>query len=153
MHDLQIGDVVRVAPGEFSEVFMFTHRLSDVVYPFVVLTTIRANISLTSGHFLYVNDDLVTAKTARPGDFLHLQDGSKDVITSVRTELRRGLYNPQTIHGDICVDGVRASTYTEAITPRAAHPLLAPLRLLFRYTGWSSSMFDSGATRLARWIS
>lgn len=153
MYALQVGDVVQVANNKYSEVFMFTHRLSEIIRPFVILETAHANVSLTASHFLYINDRLLPAESALPGDFLQLQDGSKDVIKYVRTKRLRGLYNPQTMHGDIIVDGVRASTYTKVIAPSTAHPLLAPLRLLFRFTGWSTSVLNSGAGRFAQWIS
>lgn len=132
---------------------MFTHRVSEIVYPFVILKTAKTNLSLTSGHFLYVNNHLAKAGSVRPGDRLQLHDGTEDVVESVETELKKGLYNPQTIHGDIIVDGVRAATYTQSVDISAAHSLLAPLRFLFRLTGWSTSAFDSGAGCLARWIS
>lgn len=153
MQDLQVGDVVQVAHNKYSEVFMFTHRLSEIVRPFVILETAHTNVSLTASHFLYINDRLLPAEAARPGDFLQLQNGSKDVIKHVHKKRLQGLYNPQTLHGDIIVDSVRASTYTKVIAPNTAHPLLAPLRLLFRFAGRSTSVLNSGAGRFAQWIS
>ncbi len=50
-------------------------------------------------------------------------------MLAVDTVWERGLYNPQTAAGDIVVDGFVASTYTTFASPRAAHALLAPLRL------------------------
>ena len=43
----------------------------------------------------------------------------------------KGLYNPLTLAGDIVVDGILASTYTKAVTPKMAHAALAPLRMMY----------------------
>lgn len=150
LHLLRIGDVVQVGPSKFSPVFMFTHRLSQGMYTFVVISGTHTTISLTPGHYLYINDRLTMAKTVRPGDRLRLADGSEDIVKSVNMELKQGLYNPQTLHGDIVVDGVLASTYTSAIAPTVAHPLLAPLRMIFRHTNWFTSVSKSNADCLSR---
>jgi hypothetical protein len=55
-----------------------------------------------------------------------------------------GLYNPQTLHGDIVVDGVRASTYTEAVDPVFAHAVLAPVRAVYRWFGVEVGGMDGG---------
>lgn len=150
IQQVQVGDFVQVGPSKFSPVFMFTHRFLETVRPFTVLTTSRANISLTAGHFIYVNDKLVPAEQAQPGDFIELHDGSKHPILNIRTQLKKGLFNPQTVHGDIVVNGIRASTYTKAVAPPTAHTLLTPLRFLFRFTGWYTSAMDSGVEHLIR---
>jgi hypothetical protein len=48
----------------------------------------------------------------------------------VSTEWAEGLYNPHTMHGDIVVDGVHTSTYTDSVAPALAHALLWPVRML-----------------------
>jgi hypothetical protein len=55
------------------------------------------------------------------GDRLVLGDDQISRIVSLRTEFRSGLYNGQTLHGDIVVNEIRASTYTTAIAPSTAH--------------------------------
>jgi hypothetical protein len=57
-----------------------------------------------------------------------------------------GLYNPQTIHGDIVVDGIVASTYTTAVDPQVAHGLLAPLRVLYSWLSISITLFEESVT-------
>jgi Hint module len=129
MSDLAVGDSVHVGSGIFSTVFMFTHQSADSLNEFVSLESATgAKLLLTSGHFLYVNGDLVAAKTVTVGDKIELGSGQTDAVSRVSVVMAAGLYNPQTLHGDVVVSNVRASTYTTAIAPAVAHRLLAPLR-------------------------
>lgn len=140
MSELAIGDDVLVGPNEYSEVFMFTHKTRDVMYKFVELGLEgRRSLSLTHGHFLYLNGNLRKAGDAVVGDIVRLGDGSTDRIVNKGTRSARGLYNPQTLQGDIVVDGVVASTYTYSVEPSLAHSLLAPLRWIYLACGVDSS--------------
>lgn len=150
MDAVRLGDRVRVGANTFSDVFMFTHKMAEVEHAFVTLTaSTGAKLSLTEGHFMYVNGGLAPAHTVRKGDAVELADGSCATVSKVETTLGQGLYNPQTEHGDIVVDGFRASTYTTAVNPGAAHALLAPFRSVYESLGLSSTHFDAGAARLA----
>lgn len=132
MEDIAVGDSVSVGKGEFSTVFMFTHKLSSVENEFVALESASgAKLSLTSGHFLYVNGELAPARTVTVGDKIELASGAVDTVENVGRVTAKGLFNPQTLHGDVVVNGIRASTYTTAIAPSLAHTLLVPLRALF----------------------
>lgn len=137
MQDLSIGDRVLVAAGHFSEVFLFTHRESRTTHTFLDLhhTASATPLTLTHGHYLPLNSELRAASTAVAGDMVTLGDGRTASITNITSRAARGLYNPQTLEGHIVVNGVRASTYTAAVTPRAAHAILTPLRLFFRLSG------------------
>lgn len=151
MDELTIGDRVEVADGTFSDVFMFTHRMSDVRYMFVRLeTTSGATLQLTRGHYLYVNGALAAAKTVKAGDVLALADGTETSVARVSTAINTGLYNPQTVHGDVVVNGIRASTYTTAVQPVLAHGILAPLRVMYEAFGWTMVSLDKGADEIAR---
>jgi hypothetical protein len=150
MASLAVGDLVQVAPGEFSPVFMFTHKMGGVEHRFVELTTDSgAKLALTAGHYIYASGCLVAAEAVNVGDVLELADGSTSPVTSVATRVAEGLYNPQTVHGDIVVDGVRASTYTTAVAPGFAHAALSPLRAVYERLGLSTKVFDQGARLLA----
>lgn len=144
MDDLAVGDSVAVGPVE-SQVFMFTHADRDGMHPFVRLTTSSGHaLSLSGGHFLYANDILKRADSVSVGDKLLLADGAASPVVDVRMTRERGLYNPQTLHGDIAVNGVVTSTYTAAVEPKVAHALLAPARLAFSWFGFSSAIFNEG---------
>lgn len=144
MEDVVVGDVVRVGRNMFSRVFMFTHKMAATTNHFVSLKTGAAEIELTSGHYIYVNGALATASTVNVGDFLTLATGEASTVEAVGSSIRVGLYNPQTVSGDIVVSGVLASTYTAAVEPSLAHALLAPFRALSAF-GWTFAKLESGA--------
>lgn len=145
MADLKVGDRVRVSPTEFSEVFMFTHKLRFERSDFVRIHTSRGHVLTASpGHYLHVSNGLALAGSVHAGDSLFLADGSTVTVLGVSTVVGVGLYNPQTLHGDIVVDGLIATCYTSAIQPDLAHAVLAPLRVLYAMIGYSSAVLDAG---------
>lgn len=134
MDALTIGDRVRVGSGPtaFSDVFMFTHKMADSVNIFVQLKLASGDVlRLTPSHYMYVNRVMTAAKNVAVGDEIELGTGARTTVASISSVSDVGLFNPQTLHGDIVVNNVRASTYTTAVEPTLAHKLLAPLRLLF----------------------
>jgi len=140
MDRLQIGEKVRVGPKTFSEVFMFTHRLHTGAYDYLrFLLADGRSVLMTPGHFAYINGKKVAARDVLIGDVM---DGSQ--VVEIQVSKNAGLFNPQTLHGDIVVNGVRASTYTEEIAPLVAHPLLTAVRFLHRVTGFRVEMFENG---------
>jgi hypothetical protein len=147
MDELVAGDRVHVGRGQFSQVFMFTHKSADVVADFVVIDAASsgARLCLTPGHYMYVNGALAAAKTVAVGDAIELADGATDTVAAVSSAFLQGLYNPQTLHGDIVVDSVRVSTYTTAVAPAFAHAALTPLRVAYRFLGISPNLFDEGS--------
>lgn len=150
MSSISVGDVVKVGLNRYSRVFMFTHKLSDTVHKFVTLHTASGvSLSLTKGHYLYVNDVLSAASTVSIGDRLTLGSGETSPVVAVETTTASGLFNPQTIDGNIVVNGVLSSTYTTAVEPSFAHALLAPLRLVSNVFGVSMTSLESGSDALA----
>lgn len=153
MRDLRVGDRVRVSEGEFSEVFMFTHRRGDVSHEFVrVVVNDGRSLELTSGHFLYVNGALAPASSVRVGDVLADAARRPVNVASVECVGRKGLYNPQTVHGDIVVQGLLASTYTRTVAPGAAHALLVPLRAMYARFGLWTAALHSGMDPIAAFL-
>jgi len=154
MADLAVGDKVRVAAGDgpaaFSAVFLFTHKLPTPPRSYVRLTTSEGGAALTAsaGHYVYAGGRLVAAAAVAVGDTLQVVAPGGGWATATVTGVRRvdaaGLYNPQTLHGDIVVDGVRASTFTTAVEPAVASALLAPLRAVYRSTGRSVGLLGGG---------
>ncbi|GAB0493983.1 hypothetical protein MMPV_005271 [Pyropia vietnamensis] len=134
MADLATGDEVRVSVGAFSPVFMWTHKIASGTYKFLRLTTSAGStLTLTPGHYLWVNGERKAAKAVVVGDTLESVADATDVtVTAVTAVSATGLYNPQTLDGNIVVNGIRTSTFTMAIQPAVASALLSPLRVLFR---------------------
>ncbi|CAN8073870.1 unnamed protein product [Agarophyton chilense] len=157
MDRLRIGDRVHVATDEegdpvFSEVFMFSHQHPHIVSSFVSIEASHGdNLHVSPGHYLYVNDKLLSAAHVRPRDVLQSQANRSILALRVSSTQRRGLYNPQTVHGDIVVNGVRVSTYTTAVQPVTAQALMAPVRALYSCrTRWPqriSALLSSGIGR------
>lgn len=145
MSELMIGDRVSVGGGEYSAVFMFTHKLGSIRHEFVELQVGTVALRLTAGHYLTLNGRSAAAGTARVGDLVELGTGGTGRLTQVLRVEDEGLYNPQTAHGSIAVSGIVASCYTEAVPIGAAHALLAPLRTVFERLGLASRALETGA--------
>lgn len=146
MHALEIGDSVHVGGGQYSEVFMFTHRKFLTTEVFTQLWTSSGKVLTASpGHYVYANDALVTAGSVVAGDTLEFGSGSKTVVLSKSYVQRTGLYNPQTIAGDIVVDNFKASCYTSAVEPNFAHAVLAPLRAAYNLFGLATRAIEEGS--------
>lgn len=132
MDELMVGDRVHVGGNRFSDVFAFTHKSPSVTSVFIEITAASGEvISLSPGHYLYVNSQLVAANSVSTGDLIELASGRSSPVVSTRIVLRRGLFNPQTVDGSIVVNGIRASTYTTAVHPVLAHAALSPFRALY----------------------
>lgn len=152
MDELVIGDEVRVGPDEFSEVYMFSTELTDTTTKFVKISTEDKELSLTPSHFLYVNGELAQAGDVKVGDVVVLGNGTKAPVTAIGSTWATGLYNPHTLHGDIVVDGLRTSTYTNAVHPKLAHAILSPIRAMYT-AGVSYGKGFSGALKgLPTWV-
>jgi desert hedgehog len=146
MDELAVGDRIKVGNNLYSDIFMFTHKSPAVRNNFLVIGTVSGQaITLTPGHFIYLNNALVDSATAKVGDTIYLGSGAVSVVSSVSQTVEAGLYNPQTVHGDIVVNGIIASTYTTALPPGTAHALLLPLRALYSVFSLRVNIFENGA--------
>lgn len=158
MEDVVVGDRVWVGGDSYSPVFMFTHKPDNniardsTIHEFLELMTTHGNITLTAGHYLAINGRMASAGSARTGDRLEMGSGESAEITSIRTVSGAGLYNPQTLHGSIVVDGMVASCYTEAVEQHAAHALLAPLRVLCATGGIVCRVLENGGGALTKLV-
>lgn len=139
MAQLRVGDEVLVAPGIYSKVYMFTHRQPNVLHSFVVLEFVSKqrtkSFAASTGHMIYVNDQLKQAGLVRPRDILHDKHGNRVPVVRVARRFGAGLFNPHTLHGDIIVDGIRSTSNTHSVHFVVAQALLAPFRALFRTSG------------------
>lgn len=143
VRELQVGDKVQIGASSFSTVFMFTHRDPSVTADFVRITThANQSVVVTHSHYIHTARRLLKASDVRVDDFAILADGSPIRIASVTSLKSIGIYNPQTTHGNIVVDGLLISTYTGCFDTPVAHSLLSPLRALYRICGLHvSSLF------------
>eukprot|EP00168_Porphyra_purpurea_P004958 TRINITY_DN1598_c0_g1_i9.p1 TRINITY_DN1598_c0_g1~~TRINITY_DN1598_c0_g1_i9.p1 ORF type:complete len:378 (-),score=134.73 TRINITY_DN1598_c0_g1_i9:289-1422(-) len=137
MADVAVGDALHVGGGAHSDVYAWSHRLTDRHAPYVAITTTAGETAtspllLSPSHYVYVGGSLAAASSVRAGDVLADAAGAPLTVASVARVTRRGLYAPHTLHGDLIVNGVRVSSYTRAVHPTVAHALLAPLRAAYR---------------------
>lgn len=150
---LVVGDSVKTGVNSFSEVIMFTHREIESMNDFVFITTESGeSISLSANHYLHVAafGRLVPAHQIKIGNALLLGDsGLSSLVLRTERVRKQGLYNPQTIDGNIVVDNIVASAYTTAIHPHLAHFALAPVRWLYKMPfsqthSFLGSLFENG---------
>lgn len=158
MHSLQIGHRARVSTNRNSPVFFFSHgdHSSTTLHTFVQISVQSGHkLRLSPSHYVYLsNGNMIQAAAVQSHTHaLILADGSPSTVVDVRTVRDYGLFAPHTLHGDIIVNGILASTYTAAVNPWIAHyVLLPPLRALFHLglTHAPSNLFKHGASTLAR---
>lgn len=133
MRFLNAGDKVVVAEHNVSSaVYLFTHRQSDSLHTFVQIGCARGNsITLSESHYIYANGSRTAASNVRLDDVLRTVHGDSPV-TSIQKVAMEGLYAPHTLHGDIAVGGIIASTYTALLNADVAHAALAPVRAAAR---------------------
>lgn len=149
MEEVNIGDSLLVSCNLYSLVFGFTHRLnnSQIVSKFVRLTIKGQEkpFIATSGHYVYLNEELKVIEEAQIGDFVTLGNGRHAHVIRVSTELHNGLFNFQTVHGDIVVNNVQASTYTKSVEASAAHAGLSIARVVYSWLGLQMVSFHDGS--------
>jgi len=152
---LKVGTMVSIGGGEFSQVIAFTHAdKSSAGVRFIRLTTADGkSIRATPGHLIYINingnNNLVPMRSVRIGDTITISTSRATnryaQIAHIDVTKDTGLFNPQTASGNILVDDVFMSTYTEAIHPILAHSLLSPIRM-----AWKINSMLSKQTTLPR---
>lgn len=153
LSSLRVGDRVRLADGTYSPVFMFGHRVTNGNFEFLSVRTETGHITLSSGHFIYANGQLVAARELHVGDALEKENGVRETVQSIDRIVETGLYNPMTVAGEILVNGFRASVYTETVVPEVGNALLAPLRAAFGVWGGDVSLgcLENHAGQFARY--
>ena len=126
--------------AQWTRVIGWTHRDGAHVGPFIrLLIDDGGQLVLSKGHFLYTDTGLRVAASVKVG--MRVSSG---FVVNVNSVVRKGLYNLQTSSGDVVVNGVRCSTYTDAVEPVTAHALLTPVRF-----GW----WVESRTRVRWWVS
>lgn len=141
MHEVRIGDFVKVGhPNKYSPVYFFSHHHLDVTAKAIRIVTSIDGVwlSLSPTHLLYVNGRRAPASDVRVGDKLLVNDdeaGQEAVVMSVERVEATGLHNPHTLHGDIVVNGIVATTFTSTVHPTLAKFLLAPFKAMYHAAG------------------
>eukprot|EP00184_Porphyridium_aerugineum_P002176 CAMPEP_0184695800 /NCGR_PEP_ID=MMETSP0313-20130426/3324_1 /TAXON_ID=2792 /ORGANISM="Porphyridium aerugineum, Strain SAG 1380-2" /LENGTH=618 /DNA_ID=CAMNT_0027154325 /DNA_START=224 /DNA_END=2080 /DNA_ORIENTATION=+ len=158
MDEVQIGDRVKVAAGKYSQVYFFGHRLADGMFDFVQLGLENGKqLELSKGHLVLSNNAWTRGEDVKQGDLLmDVTEGRSVAVVSITQVRKNGLYNPHTLDGEIVVNGIQASTYTEVLHPRLAHLMLLPERLLYvlfnRRVSLLRNSFDARTPDIVGWM-
>lgn len=146
--NVRSGDVVRVSGGEWSEVFMWTHKDGSYRGRRFVEVWAEGMLKVTEGHMVYVcremkedcEREIVRVESVNVGDGMWRLE-SEERLVRVEKVMKGvsgwGLYNPQTASGDIVVDGMVITCYSRWIKESVAHGLLAPIRALYKWSGFA----------------
>ncbi len=135
IRELRIGDSVQVGHRTSSPVYMFSHAERDEYYKFIVLVTHVGNLTASADHYVHTTAGIHAMRHISIGDQLLTADQSKVAVIRIEQTWAKGLYNPQTIDGNMLVDGFLVSTFTGAIREQVGVALLAPIRSMFRLSG------------------
>lgn len=143
MEKLEHGDIVECGDRtNGSEVVFFGHRDAWRYAWYVELYASdgkkKVSVRLSGGHLLPVRRrGVVAARTVRVGEELSLGTGGWASVTKTRWTMGRGLFAPATRSGQMVVDGVVVSCFTEIVRPSVAQAALTPVRglLLFGWVG------------------
>lgn len=160
MDKLNIGHRVRTGSVSSSPVYMFSHRIDHGMYEFVRLR-VRTHVdqmelALSPLHYIYANGRLVTAESIKVGDLVETIPSAGGMhhgfVENVRFSQEEGLFNPHTLDGDLVVNGVRVSSFTQTVSPRLAHALLIPARMTYAlgFQNPAGMFFDRDQPELTR---
>ena len=130
MHDLQVGDCILTASGDYKRVYAFGHKTPNTTTDFLrIFTDGYLNpLEVSPKHLLYVNNtkgfSVVPAKDIAEGDLLRSTEGRSTRVIDIRHVKREGMYAPFTTDGTLAVDGIVASSYV-MLGPMKSHPFIS----------------------------
>lgn len=158
MDQLDVGMHIRtgVHDDSASKVLLFSHRVHTELQSYMRIETELGNaITISPTHYIWSDGRLTTARAVSIGNKLQTVQGRQKVVRISRV-MSLGAVAPHTVNGeDLIVDGILASAYTNAVHPRFASLLLAPLRFAARF-GWVDDPLGTtlhhGAPRLLSFI-
>lgn len=118
MQDLEVGDRVLTASGNYQTIYSFSHRNPTKRTEFVQLYTAADSntpLELTKGHMVYVEgkSNPIPASSVSVGNKLKNVRRESSTVTKIDTVTRNGLYAPLTNDGTLVVNnGIVASAYS-----------------------------------------
>jgi V8-like Glu-specific endopeptidase len=129
MSELKVGDHIRAANGDYTQVYGFSHTNHDVETKFLqlfleddeLLDEYNLPLEITSKHLVFVERNnkfvAIPASDVVVGDRMN-PNGKR--VQEIRQISRHGIYAPLTFSGDIIVSGVLASNHVDLLD----HPLV-----------------------------
>lgn len=146
---VKIGDFVKTGTGNYTQIYGFGHLDPEREESFIQIhfdqyyynnSHQTPNIlELSSDHLVFVDRSSrsypIRATDVVVGDIL---SGKK--VSSISSILRRGLYAPLTMSGDVAVSGIRASNYVDVLDYSGwydqhvvGHAVFGPRRIFCSY--------------------
>jgi Hint module/Trypsin len=133
MEQLQIGDMVQVAGGNFEAVYSFCKKNADTIVDYLHIYTADLNkpLVISPNHLVYVvvvsskgsaPPTAVEGRTVRVGDSLVMADGTLTKVVQLAQGDKRGFYAPYTSSGTIIVNQLQASVYASTVTGPLSSP-------------------------------
>jgi len=151
MTDLVANKDVRVltkgADGqlEYSSVYYWIHAQSDVETEYITLSTESDhNLSITGKHLIYQTDcngnsEAIFADKVQIGKCLQVNDNGdliESKVISKSKDMKKGVYAPITTNGNIIVNDVLASCFTNVENE-------AVQKIIYSYVSYGHSMLTS----------
>jgi len=144
LENLKIGQkVASYRPGSnkpvYSEVYSFLDYDPEVSIKYLKIGYVGENnmtgsISISDDHLIlakrFGSENFVYARTVEVGDTIFQHENGHIVpvlVSSVTTQLSKGVYAPATLEGTVIIDGVVTSSYA-SVSHELSHAMLAPLR-------------------------
>ena len=116
MHDLQLGDMVKVGQGIYEPIYSFGHLAPMTIATFLQIKTTTSTLRLTNEHMIFTKSgDVVPASRIQLGDYLLSDSGLDDLVESIQTVQERGLYAPFTPSGKLVVNDILVSSYVSML--------------------------------------
>jgi len=173
MSDVHIGDKVQAVNGAgelvYSEVYAWLDRSPTAVTEYINfhLDGHTNVLQVTPAHMVFVNKNPICDLSS--GTYMRAREVSAGWylcrrtdaalqparISAVSVTVEDGAYAPDTMTGNVVVNGVLASTYATVNHQQLAYWAMVPLRVAYFClpTGWVSSSQDNGVHWYASMLS
>ena len=155
MQHVRVGDRVLTSNGLYSDVYVLSHEEPNVSLEYIHIRLDSNNtIEASSGHFIPVSPDCrglthhLRASAIQEGMCLVVPQEGFVRVGEVSRVIKRGMFSPFTLTGDIVVNGVVASSHSEwfldgladkfgltHLLPNIYQAVLAPARGLYHLIG------------------
>jgi len=115
MKDLQVGDKVLAANGEYQTVYSFMHHHKFKPSSYLQIYTdspLEGPLEISSEHMVFLDGkkNPVPASQIKVGDKLAAQYDTA-TVSKIKNVMRDGLYAPVTADGTLVVNGILASSF------------------------------------------
>lgn len=110
VQDVKLDNRVRVGTDSFSTVFMFTHHIRSIMYTFITIyarhsvSNSAMFVSMTPGHYLYVNIRLTQADRVCQGDLIDAIPSYSKSLIPVRVERATRVRRSSSLYTVACRD-------------------------------------------------